>query len=183
MVTKPQADPSVTTLPLARNLAAQGAKSRLLGLVPPPRFCGSECNEGVQETWREWGRSLDLKDASNQAQLWGDVTFLVLVQALPWLLAPALGGLRVFTSGDWPLTLQILWGGVNIGLVALRLGMQTAVASAYCFDGARGRWAFWLSPASRCSGGYADWVICIANSNSMAGSAIFELGPVLTGML
>jgi len=127
---------------LARNLAAQGAK---VGFWDGREVLRVRMYEGVQETWREWGRSLDLKDASNQAQLWGDVTFLVLVQALPWLLAPALGGLRVFTSGDWPLTLQILWG-VNIGLVALRLGMQTAVASAYCFDGARGRWAFWLSP-------------------------------------
>ncbi len=41
--------------------------------------------EGAAETWREWGRSLDLKDAASWGQTWGDVWFLLSVQGLPLL--------------------------------------------------------------------------------------------------
>jgi dolichol-phosphate mannosyltransferase len=127
---------------LARNLATQGAK---VGFWDGREVLRVRMYEGVKETWREWGRSLDLKDASTQAQLWGDFAFLVLVQALPWLLVSGLGVLTILAAEDWPLTLKILWA-VNAGLVMLRLGMQAAIASAYCFDGAKGWWAFFLSP-------------------------------------
>ena len=52
--------------------------------------------EGALETWKEWGRSLDLKDASSRAQVWGDLWLLSAVQGLPilvllsYLLLPSL---------------------------------------------------------------------------------------------
>jgi len=127
---------------LARNLAAEGAKVRFWD---GSRVLWVRMYEGIQETWREWGRSLDLKDASNPAQLWGDVGFLALVQGLPWLLVPLLIGLRQRMAVDWALSLQLLLG-LNFVLLGIRLGMQAAVASAYRFQGARGSWAFALSP-------------------------------------
>ena len=39
--------------------------------------------EGAAQTWKEWGRSLDLKDASSTAQLWGDLWLLLAVQGFP----------------------------------------------------------------------------------------------------
>jgi dolichol-phosphate mannosyltransferase len=101
--------------------------------------------EGMAETWREWGRSLDLKDASSPVQLWGDWLFLLLVQGLPWLLMPGLIALKVKAGDSWSLSLEV-WLWLNLALVSLRLGLQGAIASAYCFDQAPGRWAFWLSP-------------------------------------
>jgi dolichol-phosphate mannosyltransferase len=127
---------------LARQAAGQGAR---VGFWDGSQVLLVRMYEGVQETWREWGRSLDLKDASSALQLWGDVIFLILVQALPWLLVPSLGGLKFFHPGDWSLVLQSLWG-LNGALLVVRLAMQAAVASAYRFEGAQGRWAFALSP-------------------------------------
>jgi dolichol-phosphate mannosyltransferase len=127
---------------LARNLAVEGAKVRFWDGSP---VLWVRMYEGIWETWREWGRSLDLKDASSPAQLWGDVSFLVMVQGLPWLLVPLLIWLRQSRVVDWALSLQLLLG-VNIALLGMRLGMQAAVASAYRFQGARGSWAFALSP-------------------------------------
>lgn len=127
---------------LARYAAAQGAK---VGFWDGTRLLKVRMYEGVAETWREWGRSLDLKDAAPAAQVWWDWTFLAVVQGLPWVLVPGLGILQHFAPASWSLVLQILLV-VNMALLLMRLGMQAAVATAYDLKGAPGAWAFWLSP-------------------------------------
>ncbi|MEP0902603.1 2'-O-glycosyltransferase CruG [Nodosilinea sp. FACHB-13] len=127
---------------LARHAAAQGAK---VGFWDGTRLLKVRMYEGMAETWREWGRSLDLKDAAPAAQVWWDWTFLALVQGLPWVLVPGLWILQQFAPASWSLALQILLV-VNMVLIFMRLGMQAAVATAYDFKGAPGAWAFWLSP-------------------------------------
>lgn len=127
---------------LARHAAAQGAR---VGFWDGSQLLQVRMYEGMAETWREWGRSLDLKDASSSLQLWGDWLFLVLVQGLPWLVTPSLIALRFWAAPVWCLPLGLLLA-LNLGLLGLRLGLQGAIASAYCFDQAPGRWAFWLSP-------------------------------------
>ncbi|MEP0904329.1 glycosyltransferase [Leptolyngbya subtilissima ST-M1] len=127
---------------LARHAAAQGAK---VGFWDGTRLLKVRMYEGMAETWREWGRSLDLKDAAPAAQVWWDWTFLAVVQGLPWVLVPGLGILQHFAPALWSLALQILLA-VNMTLLLMRLGMQAAVATAYDLKGAPGAWAFWLSP-------------------------------------
>lgn len=51
---------------LARNVAAAGFRVRMLDGA---RLLKVRMYEGAAETWREWGRSLDLKDASTKTQL------------------------------------------------------------------------------------------------------------------
>ncbi|MUG99044.1 glycosyltransferase, partial [Scytonema sp. UIC 10036] len=65
---------------LARNIAASGYK---VGFLDGAKVLKVRMYEGALETWKEWGRSLDLKDASSRAQLWGDLWLLISVQALP----------------------------------------------------------------------------------------------------
>ncbi len=129
---------------LARYAAAQGAK---VGFWDGCHLLKVRMYEGMAETWREWGRSLDLKDAASTSELWADVAFLALVQGLPWLLMPLLMVLKLGGWGDWSLTLELLLA-TNGFLVLTRLGLQGAIASAYDFKfpTARGQWAFWLSP-------------------------------------
>lgn len=127
---------------LARQAAAQGAR---VGFWDGSRLLKVRMYEGVAETWTEWGRSLDLKDASTPAQVWWDVAFLALVQGLPWLLTPILLGIRQLGWGDWSLALQLLLI-TNGALLGARIAMQGAISTAYDLRGASGRWAFWLSP-------------------------------------
>ncbi len=88
------------------------------------------------ETWREWGRSLDLKDASNPSQTWFDCLFLLAVQGLP---LPLLLGLLVLP----PQGLFHSWLlGLNGFLLLLRWLLQIAIRDSYT---AVGLW-FWLSP-------------------------------------
>ncbi|MEL6493731.1 MAG: 2'-O-glycosyltransferase CruG [Cyanobacteria bacterium J06623_7] len=121
---------------LARNIAAAGYK---VGFFDGSQVIKVRMYEGAKETWNEWGRSLDLKDAAQPAQIWGDVLFLVCVQGLPLPLL-LLSSYFLF-MGDSYLSLFCLWS-LNGFLFLLRCGMLLAIAPSYA--GSSG--FFWLSP-------------------------------------
>jgi dolichol-phosphate mannosyltransferase len=133
---------------LARNAARQGFK---VGFLDGAKVIRVRMYAGMAETWREWGRSLDLKDATTPAQLWSDVALLVLVQGLPIPLTIA------FASWGWQdtsLTVQLAIG-LNLLLVAIRLGLLFAIYPSYYRVGEaslqENRFSlaallFWLSP-------------------------------------
>lgn len=124
---------------LARYAAAQGAK---VGFLDGSKLLKVRMYEGMAETWREWGRSLDLKDAASAEQKWGDLLFLLAVQGLPLL---ALSGLTIAISlGYASLSLWIALA-VNLFLVVMRIALQGAVAPSYDFTQAKTTWSFWLS--------------------------------------
>lgn len=126
---------------LARNAAQLGAK---VGFWDGSKLLKVRMYEGAIETWREWGRSLDLKDAASFQQTWGDIWFLSAIQALPWLTLPLL--LWGWTLGQphWPVTVAL---GLNGALIAVRVALQGAIAPSYDLAQADGQqWAFWLSP-------------------------------------
>jgi dolichol-phosphate mannosyltransferase len=125
---------------LARYAAAQGAK---VGFLDGAAVLKVRMYEGMAETWREWGRSLDLKDASSPGQKWGDLGFLVAVQGLPLLVG--LGLLPWVLSGHAGIISWVAWG-VNVGLVVMRFALCGAIAPSYDFSQAPVSWSFWLSP-------------------------------------
>lgn len=123
---------------LARHAAKAGAK---VGFWDGALVLKVRMYEGLKETWQEWGRSLDLKDASSRGQIWSDVWFLLSVQALPWLSLPVL---LLANTGD-SLCMQLALG-LNVGLIVIRCAMQFAILSSYDLGQAQGKWLFWLSP-------------------------------------
>lgn len=125
---------------LAREIAAQGAK---VGFLDGANVLKVRMYEGAAETWREWGRSLDLKDAASRAQIWGDWLFLLLVQGLPLPLTLLLFALM--SGGQTNLTMQSLLG-LNLLLLLIRVGLNFAIAPSYDFSQAKSSWIFWLSP-------------------------------------
>ncbi len=88
--------------------------------------------------WREWGRSIDLRDSAEGGRQVVDLGLLVLAQALPLpvLIAIALWG-APGTSGAW-----LALAGINGLLLALRVGVLRALAGSYDRPGI----GFWLSP-------------------------------------
>ncbi|MEG4319301.1 MULTISPECIES: 2'-O-glycosyltransferase CruG [unclassified Microcoleus] len=126
---------------LARYAAAKGFK---VGFLDGAKVLKVRMYEGAIETWNEWGRSLDLKDAAAGGQIWGDLWLLFAVQGLPvpivlwYLLSGSLPAIAV--SGQfW------LWG-LNVFLVAVRSALCFAIAPSYDRTQASGKWLFWLSP-------------------------------------
>lgn len=125
---------------LARNAAKQGFK---VGFLDGAKVIRVRMYAGMAETWREWGRSLDLKDATTPAQLWSDVALLVLVQGLPVPLSIAFG-VWGWEHAILPARLAI---DLNLFLVAIRFALLLAVYPSYYrnrFSLAAG--LFWLSP-------------------------------------
>lgn len=122
---------------LARNIAARGFK---VGFLDGAKVLKVRMYEGALETWKEWGRSLDLKDASSSSQLWGDLWLLLSVQALPLLV--------VLSALIYPpvSTPHFLLLGLNIFLLVIRFALLFAIAPSYDRSGAKGGWLFWLSP-------------------------------------
>lgn len=126
---------------LARNIAASGFK---VGFLDGAKVLKVRMYEGALETWQEWGRSLDLKDASSSAQLWGDLWLLFSVQALP--LPILLTYLFLPQLPQPPQLPQLTLLGLNSFLLAIRFALLFAIAPSYDRTGTTGGWLFWLSP-------------------------------------
>ena len=125
---------------LARNAAKQGAK---VGFLDGSKLLKVRMYEGMSETWREWGRSLDLKDAASAAQKWGDLGFLFAVQGLPLF---AVVGLSIAISSganSLPVLAALI---LNSSLLLMRFALLLAIAPSYDFTYANASWSFWLSP-------------------------------------
>lgn len=124
---------------LARHLARAGHR---VGFLDGSRLYDVRSYTSAREVWREWGRSLDLKDASTKWRQWADVVFLLLVQGVP---LPALLVLALLASAGHPLgdsaRLVALLASVTVGV---RVLLQRALAPSYARTGL----AFWLSPLS-----------------------------------
>jgi dolichol-phosphate mannosyltransferase len=125
---------------LARNAARQGFK---VGFLDGAKVIRVRMYAGMAETWREWGRSLDLKDATTPAQLWSDVALLVLVQGLPIPVTIAFG---TWGWQDTSLTVQLAIS-LNLLLVAIRFALLFAIYPSYYRDRfSLAALFFWLSP-------------------------------------
>ncbi len=121
---------------LARNIAAADYK---VGFFDGSKLIKVRMYEGAKETWNEWGRSLDLKDAASTSQVWGDILFLLCVQALPLPLL-LLTSYLLYLGNNYPIIITLF--SLNAFLFLLRYGMLMAIASSYSGSS----FFFWLSP-------------------------------------
>ena len=127
-------------------LARQAAKAGFsVGFLDGANMIKVRMYEGFRETWQEWGRSLDLKDATSLGQLWHELWLLLSVQGLPIPISLLLLGF--FWTGSNYLFLLIATG-LNLFLVLIRFALLWAIYPSYyriqAFSPAA--WLFWLSP-------------------------------------
>lgn len=127
---------------LARHIAQRGYK---VGFWDGAKLVRVRMYEGAAETWREWGRSLDLQDASSPAQLWGDLCLLLAVQGLPLPMAVILLLSLGAFGGYAPFMVQVALG-LNLFLVAVRFALNWAIVPSYQLPSFPASWSFWLSP-------------------------------------
>jgi dolichol-phosphate mannosyltransferase len=125
---------------LARAIAATGAK---VGFLDGANLLKVRMYEGMAETWREWGRSLDLKDATTRSQIWADLWLLTMTQGLPIGLLGV--SLSLWLGGDRSLTVMVAIGA-NALLVMIRFALSLAIRGSYDLSSAKAQWLFWLSP-------------------------------------
>jgi dolichol-phosphate mannosyltransferase len=138
---------------LARQIAAAGYK---VGFWDGSQVLKVRMYVGMAETWREWGRSLDLKDASNPAQIRGDLWLLAATQGLPLILL--LLALGCYWTGNHGFEVLGLLG-LNLSLVVMRFALLLAIFPTYeAADGGRISWTFLLSPLADPAAWYRIWL-------------------------
>jgi dolichol-phosphate mannosyltransferase len=127
---------------LARQIAAAGFK---VGFLDGSKIFKVRMYEGAAETWREWGRSLDLKDASSPSQVWSDFWFLLNVQGLPLILSFLLFGCWLLGYGSISLLAAL---SLNLFLLIIRFSLLLAIAPSYDREQqfSIASWLFWFSP-------------------------------------
>ncbi|MGI0481605.1 2'-O-glycosyltransferase CruG [Geminocystis sp. CENA526] len=126
---------------LARYIASLGYK---VGFADGAKIIKVRMYEGLQETWREWGRSLDLKDAGSKAQLWAECAFLALIQGLP--LSIVLIGFFLCSQLDF-LSFYLLYI-LNCILLLIRFALLGAIVPSYQFTKSPQELLFFLSPTA-----------------------------------
>jgi dolichol-phosphate mannosyltransferase len=134
---------------LARAIAARGYR---VGFLDGRRVLQVRMYEGFLETWHEWGRSLDLKDAASLGQIWSDLWLLCCVQGAPLGLT-ILAGL-LWANGVQSLPIALV-GVLNLVLVIIRWALLGAIAPSYA--GQKPIW-FWLSPFADGLAVYRIWL-------------------------
>ncbi len=108
----PVRDSFAEDVSLARHLAGRGVR---VGFLDGSRLYRVRSYTGVGQMWREWGRSLDLKDATSRTRLLADTLFVVLAQGAQWPLA---------------LGLVLAWPSIPAGPARTVLGATTAALLA-----------------------------------------------------
>ena len=116
---------------LARHLARSGAR---VGFLDGRLLYDVHAYDSAAQMWREWGRSIDLKDATSRVRQAVDVLFLLLVQGLPLPIVLAALATR---SDAFALLLPL-----NATLLGIRWLLSVAMAPSYAERGA----SFWLNP-------------------------------------
>lgn len=115
---------------VARALAADG---RLVGFAEADGLVTTEMYAGWQDAWRNWTRSLPMRDRYAGISGWLGLAEVMLAQALP--LPTLLLARRAGPAARFAIV-------VNAALVATRLGVLAGTARAY----PQRPWTYWLSP-------------------------------------
>ena len=103
---------------LARQYARKGVRC---GFLDGSRLYRVRAYRSAGEMWREWGRSIDLADATTRSRQLLDVLFLMLVQAAPIILLTW----AILAPLPRPLV------AINLLLMSVRLSLVGAVAGSY----------------------------------------------------
>jgi dolichol-phosphate mannosyltransferase len=142
---------------LARATAQRGAK---VGFLDGAALMQVRMYTSMVETWREWGRSLDLKDASTPSQTFADCLLLTAVQGLPILMLIALS--------IWHPTPSILMNilfWLNAFLVFIRCLLVFGIRTSYTEVG----FWFWLSPLADPVAVIRIWISALTKPKSWRG--------------
>ena len=127
-------------------LARQAARAGFsVGFLDGANLIQVRMYEGFRETWQEWGRSLDLKDATSSSQLWQELWLLLSVQGLPIPLSMLLLG---FLGAGYSSLSLLAATGLNLFLVLIRFALLWAIAPSYhrIKQFSPAALLFWLSP-------------------------------------
>jgi dolichol-phosphate mannosyltransferase len=159
----PTRDSLCEDVTLARHLASLGHR---VGFYESDGLVSVAMYEGWRDAWRNWTRSLPLRDRYASVAGWLGLAEVALVQALPLPLVLALARRR-------PSAPVAALARFNAGLLAVRLGVLAGTARAY----RRPPWGYWLSPACDAPAALGVWLSAVRRRHEWRGRPIVRGGP------
>jgi dolichol-phosphate mannosyltransferase len=152
---------------LARALVGDGYR---VGFSEAGELVRVRMYEGARDAWRNWTRSLPLRDRHSGAAGWLGLIEVTLAQALPLLVV----ALLTLARRRSPLNRALLT--LNGTLLAMRLGVLVGTARAY-----RQRpWTYWLSPLADLPVAVALWRSALRRRHVWRGREIVRGGQAQT---
>ena len=142
---------------LARAAAQRGAK---VGFLDGAALMQVRMYTSMRETWREWGRSLDLKDVLTPRQTFLDCLLLTAVQGLP---LPLLIAIAIWQPVPSLLMNILFW--LNAFLVFIRCLLVFGIRTSYTEVG----FWFWLSPLADPFAVIRIWISALTKPKSWRG--------------
>jgi dolichol-phosphate mannosyltransferase len=142
---------------LARAAAQRGAK---VGFLDGAALMQVRMYTSMAETWRDWGRSLDLKDASTPTQTFADCLLLTAVQGLP---IPLLIAFLIWQPTPSLFINILFW--LNAFLVFIRCLLVFGIRTSYTEVG----FWFWLSPLADPFAVIRIWISAFTKPKSWRG--------------
>jgi dolichol-phosphate mannosyltransferase len=142
---------------LARAAAQRGAK---VGFLDGAALMQVRMYTSMAETWKEWGRSLDLKDASTPSQTLADCLLLTAVQGLP---IPLLIAFLIWQPTSSLFISILFW--LNAFLVFIRCLLVFGIRTSYTEVG----FWFWLSPLADPFAVIRIWISAFTKPKSWRG--------------
>lgn len=122
---------------LARYLARQGVR---VGFLDGSRLYTVRSYRSAGEMWREWGRSIDLRDATSALTQWLDILFLIAAQGLPVPVLIAIGIDASLRTTPISPSLKLL-ALVNVALLTIHVLLLKPLAQSYT----RRHFTYWIS--------------------------------------
>ena len=153
---------------LARALVAAGHPVGFFETAAGSGLIAAEMYAGAGEAWRNWTRSLPMRDRYQAG--WLGLVEVSLVQALP---LPLVAALRLTRGRGRPSRGRAALAGLNLGLAAMRLGVLAGTARAYP---ARPL-TYWLSPVCDVPAAAGVWLNAIRRRHTWRGRRIVRGGP------
>lgn len=149
---------------LARTIAALGYR---VGFYESEGLVWTTMYTSWRDAWRNWTRSLPLRDRYSGLAGWLGLIEITLVQAIPLPLAIVLSRSRRQTLPVAALAY------LNLGLAIARLGVLVGTSRAY-----QSRpWSYWVSPASDVPVAVGVWLSAVRRRHEWRGRPIVRGGP------
>lgn len=148
---------------IARTLAAAGIAVGFHEPAGGVELLDVEMYDGWRDAWRNWTRSLPMRDHSSGARWWLKMAEMTLTLGLPPVVLLARAGRLWPGPHDWQTLVRL-----NLGLVVMRYGVAAGMRRAYRETPP----TYWLSPLIDPAACVKIWIAAVRRTHEWRGRSI-----------
>lgn len=153
---------------IARSLVAHGVAVGFFEPAAGVELVDVEMYDGWRDAWRNWTRSLPMRDHSSGARWWLKMFDMTLTMGLPLVILLASAGRIRSGAGSHRLLTRL-----NLGLVTMRFGVTAGMSRAYRESPP----TYWLSPLIDPAACVKIWIAALRRKHEWRGRPVIRANP------